>query len=90
MCILKKLILGKEKRIGENQSFFVTSALKYSFLRDLFTDEGLKTLSSTEFIEIKEGLAESDKVILSAFTGVMEEGMPVTDMSAIMTDVEEP
>ena len=47
-------------------------------------------ISSTEFIEVKEGLTESDKIILSALTGVIEEGMPVTDMSAIMTDVEEP
>ena len=47
-------------------------------------------ISSTEFIEVKEGLTESDKIILSALTGVIEEGMPVTDMSAMMTDVEEP
>ena len=43
-------------------------------------------ISSTEFIEVKEGLNESDKVILSSLTGMLEEGMVVTDMSATMID----
>ena len=43
-------------------------------------------ISSTEFIEIKEGLSESDSVILSSLMGTVEEGMPVTDMSAMMTE----
>lgn len=40
-------------------------------------------ISSTEFIEIKEGLTENDKVILSSIMGMVEEGMPATDMSAM-------
>lgn len=40
-------------------------------------------ISSTEFVEIKEGLGENDKVIISTVLGTLEEGMPATDMSAM-------
>lgn len=47
-------------------------------------------ISSTEFIEIKEGIAENDKVILSSLVGTIEEGMVVTDMAGMITEQEEP
>ena len=43
-------------------------------------------ISSTEFIEIKEGITESDKVIVSSLAGTVEEGMVVTDMTGMTTD----
>lgn len=46
-------------------------------------------ISSTEFIEIKEGISENDKVILSSLVGTIEEGMVVTDMAGMIAEQEE-
>lgn len=48
----QKTFLTESKRLNAlaEIDYEKVSALKYSFLRDLFTDEGLKTLSSAEFI----------------------------------------
>ena len=43
-------------------------------------------ISSTEFIEIKEGISENDKVILSSLVGTIEEGMVVTDMAGMIAE----
>lgn len=43
-------------------------------------------ISSTEEIEIKEGLTENDKVIIYSLTGNIEEGMMVTDMAGMITE----
>ncbi len=43
-------------------------------------------ISSTEFIEIKEGITEYDKVIISSLVGTIEEGMVVTDMSGAIAE----
>lgn len=47
-------------------------------------------ISSAEFIEIKEGISEEDKVIVSSVTGTIEEGMVVMDMAGVTTEQEEP
>ena len=43
-------------------------------------------ISSTEFIEIKEGITENDKVIVSSMAGTIEEGMVVTEMSGMIAE----
>ena len=43
-------------------------------------------ISSTEFIEIKEGITENDKIIVSSLMGTIEEGMVVTDMAGAIAE----
>lgn len=43
-------------------------------------------ISSTEFIEIKEGITENDKIIVSSLAGTIEEGMVVTDMAGMIAE----